>query len=101
MPRLRPPAASRRRDLPGLPRVLRHEELHGLAIAHVDCDAFYAAIEERDRPELRDVPMIVGGRHWSVVAACCYPAHLRRALGHADVQGPEGRVPTPWSSSPT
>ena len=55
-------------------RVLRHGELHDLAIAHLDCDAFYAAIEKRDRPELRDVPVIVGGRHRGVVAACCYLA---------------------------
>ncbi len=55
-------------------RILRHGELHDLAIAHVDCDAFYAAIEKRDRPELRDVPVIVGGRHRGVVAACCYLA---------------------------
>ena len=55
-------------------RVLRHRELHDLAIAHLDCDAFYAAIEKRDRPELRDVPVIVGGRHRGVVAACCYIA---------------------------
>ena len=52
----------------------RHEELHDLEIAHLDCDAFYAAIEKRDRPELRDVPVIVGGRHRGVVAACCYIA---------------------------
>ena len=58
----------------GSSRVLRHGELHDLAIAHVDCDAFYAAIEKRDRPELRDVPVIVGGRHRGVVAACCYLA---------------------------
>ena len=58
----------------GSPRVLRHGELHDLAIAHVDCDAFYAAIEKRDRPELRDLPVIVGGRHRGVVAACCYIA---------------------------
>ena len=58
----------------GSPRVLRHGELHDLSIAHVDCDAFYAAIEKRDRPELRDVPVIVGGRHRGVVAACCYIA---------------------------
>ena len=43
-------------------------------MAHVDCDAFYAAIEKRDRPELRDVPVIVGGHHRGVVAACCYIA---------------------------
>ena len=58
----------------GSTRVLSHPELHGLAIAHLDCDAFYAAIEKRDRPELRDRPVIVGGRHRGVVAACCYIA---------------------------
>lgn len=30
-------------------------------IVHMDMDAFYAAVETRDRPELRDVPMAVGG----------------------------------------
>ena len=58
----------------GSARVLSHAELHRLAIAHLDCDAFYAAIEKRDRPELRDRPVIVGGRHRGVVAACCYIA---------------------------
>ena len=58
----------------GSARVVRHQELHDLAIAHLDCDAFYAAIEKRDQPELRDVPVIVGGRHRGVVAACCYIA---------------------------
>ena len=53
---------------------MRHDELHDLRIAHLDCDAFYAAIEKRDRPELRDAPVIVGGRHRGVVAACCYVA---------------------------
>ena len=55
-------------------RALRHAELHDLSIAHLDCDAFYATVEKRDRPELRDVPVIVGGRHRGVVAACCYIA---------------------------
>ena len=58
----------------GSARVLSHAELHDLTIAHLDCDAFYAAIEKRDRPELRDRPVIVGGRHRGVVAACCYIA---------------------------
>lgn len=58
----------------GSARVLSHPELHRLAIAHLDCDAFYAAIEKRDRPELRGRPVIVGGRHRGVVAACCYIA---------------------------
>ena len=56
------------------PRIVRHKELHGLTIAHLDCDAFYATIEKRDRPELRNVPVIVGGHHRGVVAACCYIA---------------------------
>ena len=58
----------------GSSRLARHDELHDLTIAHLDCDAFYAAIEKRDRPVLRDVPGIVGGRHRGVVAACCYVA---------------------------
>ena len=70
----RPPSDAGACPACGSPRVLRHEELHDLAIAHVDCDAFYAAIEKRDRPELHDVPVIVGGRHRGVVAACCYLA---------------------------
>ena len=55
-------------------RLVRHSELHGLSIAHLDCDAFYATIEKRDNPALRDKPVIVGGRHRGVVAACCYIA---------------------------
>ncbi len=51
-----------------------HEELFGLTIAHVDCDAFYAAIEKRDNPDLVDKPVIVGGRHRGVVSTACYIA---------------------------
>ena len=61
-------------DACGSVRIVRHTELDDLAIAHLDCDAFYATIEKRDRPELRDEPVIVGGRHRGVVAACCYIA---------------------------
>ena len=70
----RPPAANGTCPDCGSGRVVRHDELHDLTIAHLDCDAFYAAIEKRDRPELQDVPVIVGGRHRGVVAACCYVA---------------------------
>lgn len=43
-------------------------------MAHVDCDSFYASIEKRDRPQLRDRPVIVGGEQRGVVATCCYIA---------------------------
>lgn len=61
----------------GSPRVVRHDELHALAIAHIDCDAFYASVEKRDRPDLADKPVIIGGRHRGVVATCCYLARMR------------------------
>jgi DNA polymerase-4 len=57
-------------------RVVRHQELFDLAIAHIDCDAFYASVEKRDRPELRDRPVIVGGGVRGVVSTCCYVARL-------------------------
>ena len=56
------------------PRLLRHDELASLAIAHIDCDAFYAAIEKRDDPSLRDRPVIVGGARRGVVSTACYIA---------------------------
>ncbi len=53
-----------------------HQELFELAVAHIDCDAFYAAIEKRDNPALRDQPVIVGGGRRGVVATACYVARL-------------------------
>jgi DNA polymerase-4 len=55
-------------------RIVSHAELETLAIAHLDCDAFYASVEKRDRPELRDRPLIVGGGVRGVVTTCCYVA---------------------------
>ena len=39
------------------PRLLRHPELDALTLAHIDCDAFYASIEKRDKPALADKPL--------------------------------------------
>jgi len=71
-----PNDGTRRCGTCGSPRLLRHPELHTLTIAHVDCDAFYAAVEKRDAPELRDRPVIVGGGKRGVVSACCYIARM-------------------------
>ena len=60
----------------GSVRIVRHPELLTLAIAHIDCDAFFAAVEKRDRPELRDKPLIIGGGVRGVVSTCCYIARL-------------------------
>ena len=69
-------AAAQRCAACGSRRVISHPELGAHAIAHLDCDAFYAAVEKRDRPELRDRPVIVGGGTRGVVATACYVARL-------------------------
>jgi DNA polymerase-4 len=59
------------------PRVVVHDELWDLSIAHMDCDAFYASVEKRDNPELRDKPVIIGGGKRGVVSTACYIARIR------------------------
>lgn len=60
----------------GSRRMVLHPELDTLSIAHLDCDAFYAAIEKRDNPALIDKPVIVGGGRRGVVSTACYIARI-------------------------
>ncbi len=67
-------AEPRRCPACGSPRLLRHPERDSLSLAHIDCDAFYAAVEKRDDPSLIDKPVIIGGGKRGVVSTACYIA---------------------------
>lgn len=58
----------------GKHRVISHQILDKLSIAHVDCDAFYAAIHKRDDNDLKGKPVIIGGGKRGVVSTACYIA---------------------------
>ena len=52
-------------------------EIEDLNIAHIDCDAFYASIEKRDNPKLKNSAVIIGGGKRGVVATACYLARIK------------------------
>lgn len=64
--------------------------MSGRKIIHVDCDCFYAAVEMRDNPTLRDVPLAIGGlpEQRGVISTCNYIA--RR-------YGIRSAMPTKWA----
>ncbi|MEW6642781.1 MAG: DNA polymerase IV [Pseudomonadota bacterium] len=68
------PRATVRCTACGSPRLVRHDGLSGLTLAHIDCDAFYATVEKRDNPDIADQPVIIGGGKRGVVSAACYIA---------------------------
>jgi DNA polymerase-4 len=86
----------------------RSAECH---LLHVDMDAFYASVMTRDRPDLQDVPVYVGGGHRGVVLAANYHARAygvhsampstraRRACPHAVILQPDYDLFTSVSSS--
>jgi DNA polymerase-4 len=58
-------------------KIINNNEIESLSIAHVDCDAFYASIEKRDNPKLKNSAVIIGGGKRGVVSTACYLARTK------------------------
>lgn len=74
--------------------------MHEKYILHVDMDAFFASIEQRDNPAYRNKPLIVGGRTRGVVSTCSYEArkfgvHSAMPIFEAKRKCPQGIFITP------
>ena len=56
-------------------------------IIHIDMDAFYASVEQHDHPELRGIPIAVGGGQRASAGCCVYPMYKVESLYDAPCLG--------------